>query len=88
MSDAVAAKPRTADSGRLLFRVSPPDKKRWSIKDGGMPCAWSITSRTPLTSSAAAFGFAGAVLRGNCADPFPPRRHSMGTLAKVDIICR
>ena len=41
-----------------------------------------------LLRSAAAFGFAGAVLCGNCADPFSPKaaRASMGTLAKVDII--
>lgn len=42
-----------------------------------------------LMRSAAAFGFRGAVLCGQCADPFSPKavRASMGALARLDIFC-
>lgn len=93
MSDAVAAKLSDTKAPQGLFCVFPRRTKTLEAVRGGgrYVCLEHIQDPAnvgALLRSAAAFGFAGAVLCGNCADPFSPKaaRASMGTLAKVDII--
>lgn len=93
VSDAVAAKLSDTKAPQGLFCVFPRRTKTLEAVRGGgrYVCLEHIQDPAnvgALLRSAAAFGFAGAVLCGNCADPFSPKaaRASMGTLAKVDII--
>ena len=93
VSDAVAAKLSDTKAPQGLFCVFPRRTKTLEAVRGGgrYVCLEHIQDPAnvgALLRSAAAFGFAGAVLCGNCADPFSPKaaRASMGTLAKVDVI--
>ena len=93
VSDAVAAKLSDTKAPQGLFCVFPRRTKTLEAVRGGgrYVCLEHIQDPAnvgALLRSAAAFGFAGAVLCGNCADPFSPKaaRASMGTLAKVDTV--
>lgn len=93
VSDAVAAKlsGHKGPAGAVLC-VSPPDKNAGGVRGGGRyVCLEHIQDPAnvgALLRSAAAFGFAGAVLCGNCARPILPQGGAglHGHAGKVDII--
>ena len=93
VNDGVAAKLSDTKAPQGVFCVFPRAAKTLEAVRGGRRYVCLEHVQDPanvgaLLRSAAAFGFAGAVLCGNCADPFSPKaaRASMGALAKVELI--